>query len=869
MLKKIKSLSFFFLIAANSIQAQDAILDQEITLDKITGTTAGFLTEISEKGGFTFTYSNQIPLEKRVTLRGKKQSVRSLLDQLFAGKVEYLVSNNKIILTLKIPLKKVRKNFTINGYIRDESSGEVLFGATVFAEELSTGIAANAYGFYSITMPEGNYTLSFSFIGYQTQTLKIELKADLTIDIALKALTTELEEIEIAAESEEKNVGSLEISTHKLSPETIDNMPALGGSPDIIKSLQALPGVTTLGEGSTGFFVRGGGRGENLILLDEAPIYNPSHLLGFVSVFNTDAINNVTFYKGGIPARYGGRGSSILDIRMKEGSTKKFGAMAALSPLGGGKMTLEAPIRQGKGSFIVSGRRTYIDPIFWLASRIQPEIEGTRLFFYDFNAKANYTFDDKNKLFVSGYFGRDVNRLPILDFDIRWGNQTGTLRWNHIFNNKLFSNFTLIYSSYNYKLDIPSAELPFGWESRIRDINFNADFTLFANPTTTLNFGLNIIHHHFDPGSNRFDPQLDVPNSNALEHGAFLSLEKEIGNSVLLELGMRWSLFQNIGKTTLFKFDNNFLPTDTINYQAGRFYNSYHQPEPRLSIRFLMDNNQSFKVSYNRMVQYLHMLANSSLSFTAFDVWYPSGPNIEPLIVDQLAFGYFKNFSNNRVEVSLEGYYKNIDNQIDYKDFAQVTFNPLLEGELRRGRAWSYGLEFFLKKKAGKLTGWLSYTWSRAIHKVPGINDNRSFPAIYDQPHKIATTASYQLSKKLTLGANWTYNTGAPITLPTEGYDYGGSTVPVPIYTSRNDSRLPDYHRLDLSLKLNPRKNESRKIKIEYVFTVYNAYNRLNALSVYVGEDLAADANPQNPRTVANKITLLPILPTISFLFKL
>ncbi|TRX60029.1 TonB-dependent receptor [Fulvivirga sp. M361] len=861
-------LFILLLVIPHSIRAQNDLLSKRIQLDSSNGTIEEVLDRISEHGGFTFSYSNQLDLTKNVHLQIDNQTVRSLLDQLFSGEVQYVASVNKIILYSKRDKKKDTTDLTIHGSLKDINTGEALYGANVWIKELATGVSGNAYGFYALTVPPGRYTLYFSYVGYETLKKEIKLQKDLKMDVELSADTTELDVIEITSDAAlKKNVFSEEMSIHRLSIESIENMPVFGANPDVIKSIQLLPGVTTVGEGSTGFFVRGGGRDQNLILLDEAPVYNPSHFLGFLSVFNTDAINNMTFYKGGIPARHGGRASSILDIRMKEGNTREFTGSGGISLVGGAKLTVGAPIRKGKGSFMMSGRRTYADPLFWALGRVEPLAKGIDLFFYDLNAKANYTINEKNRLFISGYFGRDVNTLPILDFDVRWGNQTGTLRWNHLFSNRLFSNFTLTYSGYDYKLDIPAAQVPVGWESTIRDINFKGDFTLFANPTTTLNFGLQSIHHSFNPGSNDFDPQFNVPNSNALESGVYLSMEKEIGSSISLEAGVRGSLFQNIGETSVFKFDDDFMVVDTTQYTAGEWYKSRHNLEPRLSARFLIDEKQSIKVSYNRMAQYLHLLANSSLSFTAFDVWYPSGPNIEPLLVDQITIGFFRNFRNNQIEASIEGYYKNIDNQIDYKDFARIAFNPVLEGDLRTGKAWSYGIEFFLKKKTGKLTGWMSYTWSRAIHKIPGINNGGSFPAIYDQPHKIAITSSYQLSKKFSFGANWTYNTGGPLTLPVESYTFEGQAIPVPVYNSRNASRLPDYHRLDLSAKLNSQKKIKDKIKVAYVLSVYNAYARQNALAVFVGDDLSNTDDEADPRVVGNKVSLFSIIPTASLLF--
>lgn len=868
MIKKVARLLMIIILSENVIYAQNPLLDREVQIDQTSGTKGELLSKISEKGRFTFVYSNQIAIDEIVELQSNRQSVRAFLEQLFPyGDVTYIFKDERIILRHKRDKKGNETRYTISGYLRDAATGEVLFGANIWLVELSTGTSANAYGFYSLTVPEGNYTLQSSFIGYEPLTKQVELFQDLKIDFELPSSTTELETIEISSIELEENITSKTMSRHKLSIETIENMPSIGSNPDVIKSIQLLPGVTTIGEGSTGFFVRGGGRDQNLILLDQAPVYNPSHFLGFLSVFNTDAINNTTLYKGGIPARFGGRGSSVLDVRMKEGNSKELSGSAGISLVGGAKFTLGAPIRKGKGSFMVSGRRTYAEPLFWVIGRAEPLFKGTQVFFYDFNAKANYTIDDKNTLFISGYFGKDVNRLPILDFDVSWGNQTGTFRWNHLFNNKLFSNFTFTYSRYQYKLDIPAAQVPVGWESSIRDVNLSTDFTFFASPTTTLDFGLSTIQHRFDPGSNSFDDQFNVPNSRALEHGLFVSLEKEIGKSFLLEVGTRWSLFQSIGKGTVFEFDQSFFPIDTISYRSGDIYNSYHNLEPRFTARYALDKKQSIKLSYNRMAQYLHMLANSTLSFTAFDVWYPSGPNVKPLLLNQVALGYFRNFKENQIEASVEGFYKHIENQLDYADFAQLAFNPLLEGDLRSGNGRSYGFEVMLKKNTGKLRGWLSYTWSRAMHKIPGINEGKSFPALYDQPHKVAATASYQLSEKVSLGANWTFNTGGPVTLPIESYSYDGLPA-IPIYGSRNSDRLPDYHRLDLSARIKSKKKLLRgKVDIEYLVSIYNAYARNNALALFVGEDLSAGSDDFNPRTVANQISLFSIVPAGSVLF--
>lgn len=760
--------------------------------------------------------------------------------------------------------KQIRK-YTIAGYLRDSASSEILIGANVFVSGLSKGTTSNNHGFYSITLPEGIYTLQYSYIGYGTILKEIRLTSDQRIDVELSSEAIGLEEVVIS--DTETSTTSLEIGTHEITMQTLGRIPSLAGTSDVVKSLHLLPGVTTIGEGSTGFFVRGGGLDQNLILLDDAPVYNASHLLGFLSVFNEDAIRNVKLYKGYFPIEYGGRLSSLLDIRMKEGNAKTFKAAGGLGILGGARLVAEGPIKKGKGSFMLSGRRTFAEPLLLLAkidsvSRVQ--FRGTELYFYDFNGKINYTFNEKNDVFFSMYVGRDVNNLPILDYNINWGNVTSSLRWNHIFNNRLFSNFSLLYSKYDYSLNTPSAGNLFDWRSGIEDWNFKANFSYFKNESLSWKFGVNSILHSFKPGYNQFESRYDVPSRKALENAVYAGVEGKFNDFISAEFGLRLSLFQNIGSTTIYRFNNNAL-TDSISYSKGKFFHSANGVEPRFLVNFRVNDQSAVKVSYMRTMQYLQLLSNSSLSFTAFDVWYPSGPNIKPLNASQYSIGYFRNFPGKGLSFSAESFYKDIGNQVDYIDNARLVFNPHIEGELLAGKGWSYGLELMLQKTSGKFTGMSSYTYSRAKRKIPGINNGQAYPAIYDQPHKIALTGHYEISKRFSVSANWVYNTGNPNNLPTESFEYQGNTIPV--YAGRNTRRLPDYHRLDLSATLKGKEKPGKKTSHYFVFSVYNAYARKNPLTIYVGEDLSMNRDPDNPKTVANMAYLFSIVPTVSYNF--
>ncbi|NEM98466.1 TonB-dependent receptor [Pontibacter burrus] len=755
-----------------------------------------------------------------------------------------------------------QEKVTISGYVKDKATGEGLIGSSVSVQELpGTGVITNEYGFYSLTLPKGNYTLNYNYLGYVTIAKQVQLTASQKLDMQLEQNSTVLKEVVVSTRKEDNNVRSMEMSTLKMQVAEIKTMPALLGEVDLVKAIQLMPGVQNAGEGTSGFYVRGGGSDQNLILLDEAPVYNASHLMGFFSVFNADAIKDVQLYKGGIPAQHGGRLSSLLDIRMKEGNNQKMEVSGGIGTIAS-RLTVEAPIVKDKSSFIVSGRRTYADMFFGLSS--DEDIKGNDLYFYDLNAKVNYTLNDKNRLFMSGYFGRDVAATK--DFMMNWGNATGTVRWNHLFNDRLFSNTTFIFSNFDYALGSREEESEFTWKSQIRDYGVKNDYTYFLNPKNQLRFGLHATYHHFMPaeikaGRNSYVNDLKLSSTNALETALYLSNEHQITDKLTIDYGLRFSTFANIGPGKVYRYDDAFeTPVDTVNYSRFEKIKSYYGLEPRIAAKYDLNDASSVKASYNRTLQYLHQLSNST-SAMPFDIWIPSGTYVKPQIADQVAVGYFRNFHDNMFEGSVEVYYKWMGNQIDYKDYAEILLNERLETELLRGTGEAYGAEFYLRKQKGLLTGWVSYTLSKTERTVPGINDGRSYAPRHDRRHSGNLVLSYEFSPSINIGANWTYSTGGAITMPVGRYEYNGKTYPV--YSERNGYRLPAYHRLDLSATYEKPRNEFKKYGSSWTLSIYNAYARKNAFSIYFRE-----SEDDRTKTEAVKTYLFGLLPSLTYNFK-
>ena len=751
---------------------------------------------------------------------------------------------------------------TISGYIKDASNGEAMIGATILVKEEGKGTATNIYGFYSISLLPGTYTFVYSFLGYNSEEKVVKLLANTTLNVELNLESKVLQEVVVLSEKINSNVVKPEMSVTRLEMKSIQRIPALLGEVDVIKAIQLLPGVQSTAEGSSGYSVRGGAADHNLILLDEATVYNASHLMGFFSVFNNDAIKDLKLYKGDIPASSGGRLASLLDVRMKDGNSKHFEGTGGIGSISS-RFTIEGPIIKDTSSFIVSGRRTYIDMFFPLFNN--KDIKETRLYFYDLTAKVNYTINENNRVYLSGYFGRDVMNPQSLDFG--YGNQTATLRWNHLFNKKLFLNTSAIYSKYNYHLGASMDDASsFIWNSDMQDYSLKLNFNYYPNTNHSIQFGIQSTYHMFNPGKARGDGaqsmmnEIKIPNNYAIEHGIYAMNEQKFGSKLTLKYGIRFSIFQNVGKATLYQYDGNYNAISSKEYSSGEIFNTYTNIEPRLGLTYAFNQSNSIKSSYSRTVQYVQQASNSQ-GGTPLDIWFPASPNVKPQKSDQFAIGYFKNFMNNTVEASAELYYKKIYDVIDFKEFANLLLNKELEGELRVGKGRAYGLELMAKVNREKFGGWVSYTYSRAYRTIPTIESGKEYNAPYDKPHNISIVFSYDISKRVTFSANWLYSTGQPFTAPVARVEILGNLIPV--YSQRNGERYPDYHRLDIALIVKSKKNLSRRWKGEWNFSIYNFYNRKNAWAINFVQDKV-----NSNKTYAEKTYLFPILPSVTYNFK-
>jgi len=753
--------------------------------------------------------------------------------------------------------------YTVSGSIKDKVNGETMPGATVFIKELKTGTVTNVYGFYSISLAKGTYSLVFSYVGYEPVEQQIILSKNIIINTELSRKQQELKEVTITGSKGNENIISTETGTIKVEMEAVKKIPALLGEIDVIKAIQLLPGVQTAAEGSSGFSVRGGNPDQNLIVLDEATVYNASHLMGFFSVFNQDAIKDFKLYKGDIPAEYGGRLSSLVDVRMKEGNMKHFTVNGGIGTIAS-RLTIEAPIVKDKSSFIISGRRTYADIFLPLAK--DPELRDNKLHFYDVNAKVNLILDQNNRIFVSGYLGEDIF-LYSDRFGFSFGNQTLTLRWNHLFSSKLFCNYTVIYSKYNYKLFQTGATRGFDWQSYLTDYGGKVDFSYYFNLKNTMKFGAFFIHHKFNPGvikssstENPMDP-FYIPQSRTLDYGIYAGNEQKFGSRLTVDYGLRFTVYQNIGFGTDYKINDQFEVTDTLIQPRGHIYHTYYGIEPRISASFVISQSSSLKASYARTNQFMQIAQNSTAG-SALDIWFTASPNVKPQMADQVSVGYFHNFFRNVIEASIELYYKKMYNQIDFKDHAELILNPKLEAELRFGTTTAYGAEFFIRKNTGKLTGWVSYTLSKAERRFRDINNGNPYPAPYDKTHNLAIVINYDITRKISLGANWVYYTGNPITLPTGRFFYTNTVIPV--YSDRNSYRMPDYHRLDFSFtyKFNP----GGRFRTELNLSLYNVYARHNPWMYYF--DTAEGSNDPNVMEpfMIYLFTIVPAL-TLNFHF--
>lgn len=774
------------------------------------------------------------------------------------------------------PIVLAQEKFTISGIITDSKSNETIIGVTLKIEERNQFISTNEYGFYSITLPKGNYTLVSSYVGYNVKEEKVNLTENTKLNIKLEESSKELQEVVVTGDKVRANIRKPEMSVNKLSIATIKQMPVVLGEVDIIKSLLFLPGVTNAGEGQSGFNVRGGGADQNLVLLDEAAVYNSSHVFGFFSVFNPDAIKDLKLYKGGIPARFGGRASSVLDIYQKDGNSNKFSMNGGIGLITS-RLLAEGPIVKEKGSFLVAGRGSYAHLFLKLTNN------KNVAYFYDLNTKLNYKLNKNNNLFLSGYFGRDVFSLN-KTFSNTYGNSTLNLRWNHLFSDKLFSNLSVIYSDYYYGLTLDF--VGFDWTSGIQNYNIKYDFKHYLSDKTKLSYGLNGIYYNFNPGL--IEPNNEQSSINrkqldkkyAFEPAIYIDAEQKIDEKISISYGLRYSLFYRLGSSNVNYYkDNNPVaydeelkiyekakPIATERVGSNKVIADYNYLEPRFAMSYEINKNQSAKISYNRMVQYLQLISNTA-SPTPLDVWTPSDNYIKPQIADQIALGYFNNFKDDKYTLELETYFKGVQNRMDYIDGADLIANEAIEQVILNGKMRSYGLEMLLRKNTGAFTGWLAYTLSKSEQQTPGrtaievgINNGNWYRSAYDKTHNLAVTGSYKLNEKWTFGANFTLQSGQPVTYPTGKYVF--QEITVPSYGARNEDRLPLYHHLDISATLTPRKNSSRNWKGEWVFSIYNLYSRKNAASISFRQNAETGTNE------AVKLSIFGIVPSVSYNFK-
>lgn len=772
------------------------------------------------------------------------------------------------------PLYSFSQLYTISGYVKEESTGESLLGTNVYIKENLKGTTTNQYGFYSLTVPDTSFTLVFSYIGFQSQEFPLKLNKNIKLNVNLKSNAIEAKEVTINAEKEDRNIQSSEMGRQSLDIEKIKTLPAFLGEVDILKSIQLLPGVSSAGEGNSGFYVRGGGPDQNLILLDEANVYNASHLFGFFSVFNADAIQNVTLTKGNMPANYGGRLSSVLDIQMKEGNNKRVGMQGGIGFVSS-RFTIEGPIKKDTGSFIVSARRTFIDLFFGKPFvKKGSSISGNKYFFYDLNAKVNYRLSNKDRVFLSGYFGRDVFNFksPDSEFFVKvpWGNATATARWNHLFTDKLFLNTSLIYTNYKFEFEGGQNDFSFKLFSGITDYNLKEDFTWLPNVNHTVKFGGQYIFHVFVPsnatakaGEVSFDIG-KILRQYAHDAAVYINDEYEINDKWLVNGGIRFTLFQQVGPFERYINDPiSGEATDTLHYSQGQNVKTYTHAEPRLALRYSINHLSSLKASVSQNYQYIHLASLSSISLPT-DTWIPSSDKVKPQSSIQYALGYFRNLNNNTYESSIELYYKSMQNQIEYEEgfLPENTVNSNLDNYFVAGKGWSYGAEFFLKKNKGKFNGWIGYTLAWTKRKFPDLNNGKVFFPKYDSRHDVSVVLSYDISKRWTLGATWVYATGNLNTFPERVFVLSNGDVLEDYGGQRNNYRLAPYHRMDVSATLKGKPH--KRYESSWNFAIFNVYNRYNPYIIYFDKTYSSD----KITIQAKQISLFPLIPSVTYNFK-
>ncbi len=854
--------------------SQEINLEKKISFVAKDKSLSDILKELEQKGGIHFSYSHElINADQKLSLVSRHKSISTILSQLFdqAG-IEYTTVEKQIILKpkkqeteQKIVVQEVPKKYTLNGYLRDLETGEVLIGANISVLNKPMGTTTNSFGFFSITLPAGSYIFEFSYLGYQNSTLSFQLNKDVQTIQKLKLDEKNLEVIVIKANENEKIQVTNPLKKISFSPVILSSKVGISGDADLIQLLQSVPGIQAQSDGSVFFFTRGGNKDQNLMLVDDAPIYNPSHLFGFFSTISPDAINEVSIYKNNFPYQYGGRLSSIVDIRTKDGDMNNFALHGNFTPLTK-SLSVEGPIIKEKASYFVSFRSSNVNWINRMISNNQTTD------FVDLHAKLNFNINRKNRVYFSFYSGTDNIRqfeTGFNTFAIKWQNFASTLRWNHLFSKKLFSNMMIYTSLYDYYL-YTSVENDQYWNSLIGNLSLKSDFTYYSNTKSTVRFGVALNSHYFNPGNLNDDYYTrKVSSSSAMEAILYVGHEYRASENFSVNYGLRLVNWNNIGPTVSYVFNDLYLTTDTIQYGEGIF-NSFVNFEPRLDLNYSFNSSNSLKFSYNRNIQNLHIISNSLSPFTTLDIWMPSGPNIKPQLMDQLVLAYFKKYTE--FDYSIETYFKQMYNQIEYAENANMLLNPLIESELRFGKSTSYGFELTLQKRKGSFTGLINYSYSRVFNDIKDVNANRTYSPYYDKPHQVNISLSYKAGSRWRFNTNWVYSTGTKFSSPAGFYYYNGYIVP--FYDEKNNANLPDYHRLDISATMKLNKNELAKYSHSLAFTLVNVYGRKNPISVNFNKIKSGDGDfvvPANYITenqiIPTSIYLLGIAPAISYKF--
>ncbi|MEJ7766374.1 MAG: TonB-dependent receptor [Chitinophagaceae bacterium] len=776
-----------------------------------------------------------------------------------------------LLLATLTPLFLFSQNkFTLSGYVKDSLSGETLIGATLTVNGQGRGVNSNQYGYFSITLPGGSYDITCSFVGYQPQRINVDLGKSQYLQFLLPPKISTNTEVLVYSRRRDANVKSAQMGKIDISMSQVKTIPAFLGEVDILKTLQLLPGVRNAGEGNTGFYVRGGGPDQNLIILDDAVVYNSGHLFGFFSIFNADAIKSVSLIKGGMPPQYGGRLSSVLDVAMKEGNTNKLQVDGGIGLIAS-RLSLQGPIKKDKASFIISARRTYIDALVKTFVKSSSQFFGSGYYFYDLNTKVNYIFSEKDRVYLSGYFGRDVfdfkNVRRSFSANIPWGNSTATLRWNHVFNRKLFANTSLVFNDYKFAFNASQNDFDISLASGIKDLTAKMDFDYYPAPQHKLKFGGLYTHHKFTPNivSGRQDSIEFKPNTDgtkfANESALYIQDDWEISDKVQLNGGVRYSHFAQVGPYTIFNRDNNGNKLDSVLYRNGAPVKTYGGIEPRATMRYAFKDEASIKASVTRNFQFIHLVSNAGSTLPT-DLWVPSTYRVKPQISWQYSIGYFQNFKDNMFETSAEFYYKSMQNQIEYRE----GYTPSLkdpEEDFVFGKGWSYGAELFLNKTKGRLTGWMGYTLSWTWRQFPQLNSGLKYPAKYDRRNDLSVVTMYELSKKWKVSAVFIYGTGNATTLPERFYIINGTLTQE--YSKINQYRLAAYHRLDVGATYTPAPKKSRRIKGSWIFSIYNVYSRLNPYFIYYDQEGSPYNNTLKVST--KQVSLFPIIPSVTWNF--